>query len=468
MAQISPATRPVSEPTCGDGFSHEFNSPLTQVVPTGGVAHSLLLRGIKSLLRCDDAEVVSGIAHYVISQRGSLRRLSQLIARTEKTPIPAAVALFGGLVCFREVAHITRRDGVAWIARLGQERRAIQPLIKTLSRQVPESVWTEFPFRRRPLLAALSAPIVVFKIGLSKTARLFRLARLLLRRYEFFKVLRVIELVAYYARYLEIFQQGNFAFAVTSNHSNPHGIAFNLAARKCGLPVVLISHGMPVRPVARLSYELAVVHCDAARQTYRAEGCELRSVMVHGRKQDHAPMPAAPLPEQLVVGIFLCKDVNEQRLREVVEQLLADRRVSTILVRPHPTNLWTGLDAWIIARADARLRRSSGTPVAGDLAQSDIVLAGNSSVLVEAVTAGRPSVYVPGLDYGSEDLHEFVASGLTYALGDGPVNFEELLRFYQQPEWPIVLRRFANIDEETTQVTERLGTALLKLAASIF
>jgi hypothetical protein len=58
-------------------------------------------------------------------------------------------------------------------------------------------------------------------------------------------------LLGYYARYFELFSQGNFDVALTSNHSNPHGIAFNLAARKCGVPVVLISHGMPVRPVAR-------------------------------------------------------------------------------------------------------------------------------------------------------------------------------------------------------------------------
>src|SRR5262249_6398624 len=220
-----------------------------------------------------------------------------------------------------------------------------------------------------------------------------------------------VELIAYYARYLSIFkngQTGRFDIAVTSNHSNPHGIAFNLAARKCGVPVVLITHGMPVRPVARLSYDLAVVHCEAARQTYREEGCRMDRVLVHGRRQDYVPMPAGSLPERLVVGIFLCKDVNEQRLRALIERLLGDPRVSRVLVRPHPTNLWKGLDAWIASRNDPRVRRSSSGAVSRDLGASDIVLAGNSSVLVEAVTAGRPSGYVPGIDYASPDLHEFV------------------------------------------------------------
>ena len=49
----------------------------------------LLHHGIKNILRCDEAEVVSGIARYVISQYGSLRLLSALIERTRGTPLPA-------------------------------------------------------------------------------------------------------------------------------------------------------------------------------------------------------------------------------------------------------------------------------------------------------------------------------------------------------------------------------------------
>src|SRR5262249_29869402 len=186
--------------------------------------------------------------------------------------------------------------------------------------------------------------------------------------------LRVIELIAFYARYLSIFRNGRFGLAVTSNHSNPHGIAFNLAARKCGVPVVLITHGMPVRPVARLSYDLAVVPFEAARQTYLEAGCRMNRVLVHGRRQDYAPMPAGSLPQLLTVGIFLCKDVNEERLRALLDRLLNHSRVSRILIRPHPTNLWTGLDAWIASRNDSRVRRTLTASVFRDLAHSAIAL----------------------------------------------------------------------------------------------
>lgn len=423
----------------------------------------LLRRGIKSLLRCDEAEVVEGIARYVVSQHRILRVMSALMERTRGTSLPSAFALAGGLMRWLEVRPVARLDGAIWIARLSNERRAVE----TLPTLTPELVWTELKFRWRLDAATLSALFRIMRAAPTTRRRIRRLARRLHRRREFFKVLRVAELIGYYARYLEIFQSGRFALAVTSNHSNPHGIAFNLAARKCGVPVVLISHGMPVMPVARLSYDLALVHCEAARQTYQDAGCRLARVLIHGRKQHHAPMPQGALPAHLSVGIFLCKDVNEACLRALVARLLGDPRVSRILLRPHPKNLWVGLDAWLDAQGDSRLRRSSGGSVFADIEASDIVLAGNSSVLVEAVMAGRPGGYVRGLDHGSVDLHAFVARGLIYPYDD-TTDFDPdaMLHFYRRPDWPSALRLFANVDEDETTVTARACEAMRELAAS--
>lgn len=82
-----------------------------------------------------------------------------------------------------------------------------------------------------------------------------------------------------------------------------------------------------------------------------------------------------------------------------------------------------------------------------DLKGLDVVFGGNSSVLIEAVTAGVPSVYIDHLDHGSADLHGFVASGLIYR-GDVDPALNDILRFYQRPEWHNTLRSFANIDED--------------------
>ena len=85
--------------------------------------------------------------------------------------------------------------------------------------------------------------------------------------------------------------------------------------------------------------------------------------------------------------------------------------------------------------------------VLDDLKGLDVVFGGNSSVLVDSVTAGVVSAYVEDLDHGSTDLHRFVAAGLIFPSEVNP-DFDEMWRFYQRPDWCQTLSKFANIDED--------------------
>jgi Cytidylyltransferase len=277
--------------------------------------------------RAREAEVVQGIVRYVISQHRSVRLVSRFVELTKHTPIPALLTLLAWTRSFLAVIPEGPLVGVAWIARLSNERRALEPLI-TLS---PEFQWTELKFQSR---VSMRAALKLTLRDLKYIPRVYKIGRRMHRQFESFKAMRVVELLGYYTRYVELFGQGNFALALTSNHSNPHGIAFNLAARKFGVPIVFVSHGMPVRPVARLKYDLAVVHSEAAGKTYADEGCEIDRLLIHGRKQDHVPMRTGPLPPQVNVGIFLCKEVNDERLKTLVENLLASDRVTRIPYSP--------------------------------------------------------------------------------------------------------------------------------------
>ena len=405
-----------------------------------------LYGGIKNLLRCDEAEVVQGIARYLISQYRIIRVVSRLVELTKHTPFPALLTLLAWTRSYLVVSPEGSLNGAAWIARLSNERRALEPLIAL----APELPWTELKFQPR---ITLRDALKLTRKNRRSIRRVYKIARRMHLQFEPFKAMRVIELLGFYTRYLERFTAGNFDLALTSNHSNPHGIAFNLAARKCGVPVVLISHGMPVRPVARLKYDLAVVHSKAAGETYLDEGCEIDNVLVHGRKQDYVPMRAGAFPPRINVGIFLCKDVNEHRLKALVENLLANDRVARILIRPHPKNLWRNMQTWIASHRDGRLSQSCKSNVSEDLKGLDIVFGGNSSVLIDSVTAGIPSAYINDLDHSSPDLHRFVAAGLIYQSEVEP-DLEELRRFYQRSGWREMLTRFANIDQNEAAVLD--------------
>ncbi|MDQ3818819.1 MAG: hypothetical protein M3362_14240, partial [Acidobacteriota bacterium] len=130
-----------------------------------------------------------------------------------------------------------------------------------------------------------------------------------------------------------------------------------------------------------------------------------------------------------------------------------------------PKNLWRGLDAWMEKLNDTRVRKSSGGPVFSDVEASDVVLAGNSSVLVDAVTAGRPAGFVAGLDHATTDMHGLVSRGLIYPIDENlRLDTDAMLRFYRRADWIEALRLFANIDECEELVAERAGAIMRELS----
>jgi hypothetical protein len=402
---------------------------------------------------------VSALAGYVYSQHRSLRLLSALVERMHRSPVPSVITLLGALRAFLMVRRPAYPEGAIWIARLANERRELEAIPEL----VPGLRWSEVKLNWRigaRDVLGLAATLVATIGGM------MRISRRMHDRYPGFRVLRVIELLGYYFAYVRIFRRGGYVLAMMSSHSNPHAIAFNVAARRFGVPVVLITHGMPVRPVARMRFDLGVVHCADAQRTYAEEGCRISHVLTHGRREEFAPMPAGPSCGPASVGIFLCKDVDEEGLRSLVRGLLASPWVGAIRVRAHPFNLWRGLGPWIASLDDARVRLGAGGTIEADLVGTAVVLAGNSSVHLDAVVAGRPSAYVRGLDHGGSDLHRFVARGLVYEVdAGGSLDPEAMLAFYRRPGWLDVLRDFANIDEDRATVAARAAEAIQRLAS---
>jgi hypothetical protein len=104
-----------------------------------------------------------------------------------------------------------------------------------------------------------------------------------------------------------------------SSHSNPHGIALNLAAARFGIPIVLITHGMPIRPLAKLNYALAIHECEASSGVYQDAGCRMDHVIIKSRKREHESM-RIPVPSEGTV-----ESRRVRALREAVHRALSPR-----------------------------------------------------------------------------------------------------------------------------------------------
>jgi hypothetical protein len=403
-----------------------------------GSLGSFLLTAVRGQIVCDGGPVVSGIVDFVVSRRRSLRLLSRLIERS--TAAATALIVVNALRCFVGV-RCPPGGGALVVARRPNERREVA----TLRTVLPDVAWTPvaFEWRLGSVLAALQAA----SRPLADLRRTARFSRRLIRRFGVFRALRVVELIAYYRRYVGLLDDKRFALAVMSSHSNPHGIGLNAAAHRRGIPVVLITHGMPVRPIARLDYELAIHECEASRCVYVDAGCRMNHTVIKSRRAGYRPLPQQWPERWSRVAICLSKDPAEDKVLASVRALLADPCMEQVLIRPHPINLWGGLADAIASLADARVGVHASSRLGDDLRGSELVLGGNSTVLLDALVSGTPACYVRGLDHGPHDVQDFVRDGLVYELPHlPPIDIAALASFYSRREWPAILRRYAAVD----------------------
>jgi hypothetical protein len=420
---------------------------------------SALLTGVRGQIVCDGGAVVAGIVDFVVSGRRSLR----LLSRAVEWSAPAATALIvvNALRCFTGV-RCPPGGGALVVARRPNERREVD----ALRRLVPDVAWIPVAFEWRP--AAMIAAFQTLSRPLADLRRTARLALRLVRRYGVFRALRAVELIAYYRRYVQLLESRRFALAVMSSHSNPHGIALNAAASRFGIPVVLITHGMPVRPIARLDYELAIHECEASCRVYVDAGCRMHHTVIKSRQDEYRPLPQRWPEGWTNVAVCLSKDPVADRVMASVRALLDDARTQQVLIRPHPINLWHGLGEAVASLRDARVTVRSSTRLGDDLRACDLVLGGNSTVLLDALIAGTPACYVRGLDHGPHDVQDFVRDGLVYELPQlSPIDADAIARFYARREWPAILRRYAAVDVSPADVARAVRSALSGAAFTI-
>jgi hypothetical protein len=224
---------------------------------------------------------------------------------------------------------------------------------------------------------------------------------------------------------------------------------------------------MPIAPVARLHYELALLECEASRVTYAEAGCRIGTVVIKSRRADREPMRSLSCTPVFTAGVFLSKDPVPDRVISCLRAFLADRRIDKVLVRPHPVNLWRGLAHAIASLQTTRVELPSPGQLTNDLRRCDLIVAGNSTVLLDSVVAGRPACYVRGFDHGPYDVQSFVRDGVVYELTDfRTIDCDAIAAFYARPEWRHALSRYADTDRQAEAVTADVRAAVIALVGS--
>jgi hypothetical protein len=266
----------------------------------------------------------------------------------------------------------------------------------------------------------------------------------LVRSHSFMPAARIASALAFYIRFLQLFSdRPKLAAAMVASNYSPEALGLAAAAHKTGRRVIYMNHapvpanGLVLPPVLA---DCAIFYGNAATKAYKRRSRCSAEVAVIGQ-----PWPSRPMEwrdKVKTVGIFLTSLTNADVVAGLVAAIKASRPEVRILVRNHPVALLKSDYSDLVARHD-NLTVTYGNPLDEEIAACDLIICGNSSVALNAVSAGRPVGYMDTLDGSDFDYNGFVESELIcHVTGWSDEIYRQLRGFYDRDDWQAVMRTY--------------------------
>jgi len=198
-----------------------------------------------------------------------------------------------------------------------------------------------------------------------------------------------------YKTFCELLHERQLRAIVTTNMQHPASIAVHRAARKCGQAALFHEHATtPSLVFSDRGYERLFVNFEHTRRMMIARGAAPEKVQVLGTLGVRRVEP----PSQLrTVGIC----INDLDSPESVEAVTAElqRRGLAVSYRLHDADPRLGYFRERAGALGLGFSSARASRIGEYLGSVDLVVAGNSNVVADALLAGKPVVYYwPGAD----------------------------------------------------------------------
>lgn len=266
------------------------------------------------------------------------------------------------------------------------------------------------PKTQATLISLESTPSTIrnlFHLRLGKMRKALRITRVLWQKEGCaIRVLRVLELMAYYSLFSQSSQRLSKPSKVSySSDSNPWSLSLYLIGILGKAQKTFKPHGHIVKLPNRVFHDEIFFKTPLCYHNYtsnhgavKKHHIKYRDVHISKKRSDHH------FKQNLRVVIFLSKSVNWSVLDQTLEKLSSSYpEVENIALKFHPSLLLKK----VYPQEDLSHLQASEA-----LSHADIVLCGNSSVALEALMMGIPMVYLNELDYDPFDLYGLIESGL--------------------------------------------------------
>ncbi len=387
-----------------------------------------LLKAIRNVARMDAEPLRIAIFEDVKSRNFLIRSISRTYELVKGSFIGTlAVALYGCKSFIVPVFKKKRNASILSTATYPNEEKQIAFIKECIGAEVVSSV--SYQISPQSFFAVFLA-LKDFK----STCKYFRIIHQLKKRYEFMPLCRIASTIGFYLRYqLELSSaDAPKAVLIASNYS-PDSSGLQWAARAHSIKSIFIPHAaIPLRKwMPPLEVDLAILDGPAALDTYRVHGKVRGGVVFRGLPGSSFPMSVSNLQsKEIKVGIFLTaltdKEVLERLLLSIRDLLLP----SQIVLRPHPVQI-VNHDFSDGFASGIEVVLSKNNSLLNDISRCDLIFIGDSSVHLEVLKAGKPTVYVPLLDRIYDDYYGFWEKRITYRLEDfGTISLNEIIDFY--------------------------------------
>lgn len=217
----------------------------------------------------------------------------------------------------------------------------------------------------------------------------------------------------------EWFRESRPALVLVANdHSTAHR-ACSLAAKSLGIPTAFLQHASTGEEPAPLHYDLAFLDSETDLERYRerepwmTDHCR---AFVQGNPQhDPSVEVRRSFPKDSTVGLCVS---SEPELRAAIDlSRLAAEAGWKAMVRPHPSFALQAA-TFVAGMEDIRLSDSKSESTLSFLEQVTCVVSGLSSIIRDAVIAGRTALLYEPFRRAAGDWYGFEKAGLCALLAD--------------------------------------------------
>lgn len=195
---------------------------------------------------------------------------------------------------------------------------------------------------------------------------------------------------------------------LTTNLVAPLSLSVHLAAKACGLRTIFWEHAMTPRLVIHVArgYDHYHLNCEHTRQAFIEDGTSADRLSLIGNQASPRALPLSEAMRRIGVCVNDLDGLSDTR--ELLQALVASGFETTL--RVHDSDIRFRELSRMAGECRVSFSNAAKSTIAAFMGDVDLVIAGNSNVLLDCLKAGKPVVYFWPGDSKLFDYYGIVAA----------------------------------------------------------